>query len=34
MSKIMNEENEWDQNYYTGTVHGPIERDERMDIGG
>ena len=32
MSKIMNEENEWDQ--ITDTVDGPIKSDERKDTVG
>ena len=31
MSKIMNEEDEWDQIVDADTVEGPIESDERRD---
>ena len=34
MSKIINEENEWDQISDAVAVEGPIESDERRDNGG
>ena len=33
MSKITNEENEWDEVVDADTVEGPIESDERRDNG-